>query len=92
MAWECAQCGYYLELNNPPPECPECGAQQEQLFWVDEDVDERGFDDGDGEGVFYDEEELDEDEEDYVPELGDEFGAAMGEPRDRAYLRSEEEE
>ena len=46
MAWECTQCGFTLESTNPPRECPECGAPQELLMWVqDEPVEDDEEDD-----------------------------------------------
>ncbi|NOZ87003.1 MAG: hypothetical protein GXP49_12215 [Deltaproteobacteria bacterium] len=81
MAWECTQCGFTIESNTPPMECPECGADQEMLMWVQDaetDTEEDVYDENDDfiEGLQEDveKEDSEDDDEEHVPELGEEFG------------------
>jgi len=98
MAWECRQCGYYVDWSQAPAECPECGASQETLFWVNDNAEEvPEYADEEEElaaalaPTLDDEDDEDEDEEEHIPELGEEFGGAFDQPRDSAYFRDEDE-
>ena len=78
MAWECTQCGFTLESTNPPRECPECGAPQELLMWVQdepvEDDEEDEYEAGMSDDEYEEHDDGEEEEEEHIPELGEELG------------------
>lgn len=37
LMWRCTECGEMGEIDNMPDECPNCGAEREQLYYWTED-------------------------------------------------------
>lgn len=52
--WECTECGYIHEGENPPRRCPECGASADQFEFYEydeeEEFEDEEFEDFDDEG------------------------------------------
>ena len=37
ILWKCLRCGYQVVAENPPEQCPDCGAPREEFVHVEED-------------------------------------------------------
>lgn len=60
--WECIECGHIHEGENPPKQCPECGAASDRFEFYEYDDDEE-----------LDDEELDDYQDDDWDEEDDEL-------------------